>query len=221
MLRAHVVTILISYCFFYGISKANEPSLLEPNDFQRKLFALHISSGNIKQMREMLATYDFDLENGMFPSSFIDPSGKPGTALKLTFCVDEEERREEMMIELLEKGARPETPLKNILKGKTYPFHMATCYNETKIMTLLMAYHIDPNKQDDLGNTALHYAFSYGNIEAINFLLDLQKINLDLENEKGLSPRALIPTHLEAHVKERLKINETKLKQQKRAFRDR
>lgn len=66
------------------------------------------------------------------------------------------------------------------------PLHIAADNNQTEITKLLLASSkIDPNLQDNDGNTALHFAASNSRVEMTELLLESSKIRPDIKNDEG------------------------------------
>ncbi len=63
---------------------------------------------------------------------------------------------------------------------------MATKNNKADSVSLLIKAGLDCNIQDEDGNTALHYASELGHKEIVTILLSVDKINLNIRNNKGL-----------------------------------
>ena len=59
------------------------------------------------------------------------------------------------------------------------------------IIKILINSGLNPNIQDDEGNTTLMLAVKYNNKHAINFLLSLPEINIKLKNKDGFDAEAL------------------------------
>ncbi|MCF6808536.1 ankyrin repeat domain-containing protein [Thiotrichales bacterium 19S9-12] len=80
-------------------------------------------------------------------------------------------------------------------KHKASPFHLATYFNNTDIMNLLVSRDASINVVDKFGNNPIHSAASLGHINAINFLINKDSNLLNAKNQNELSPLSCSITH--------------------------
>ena len=83
----------------------------------------------------------------------------------------------------------PEVYINSLTNFKMSALHIATKNNKLDSVNLLLKSGIDCNFQDEDGNTALHYAAELGHKDIVNMLLNYEKINPNLRNNKGLLAR--------------------------------
>uniref|UniRef100_A0A6C0LTA6 Uncharacterized protein n=1 Tax=viral metagenome TaxID=1070528 RepID=A0A6C0LTA6_9ZZZZ len=58
-----------------------------------------------------------------------------------------------------------------------YPIFYAVIQNDVEVTKLLINFKSDPNHQDVLGNTIIHYAILYNNIDILDYIFDNYEIN--------------------------------------------
>lgn len=88
-------------------------------------------------------------------------------------------KRIEIVKLLLNKGANP-----NISNNDQdfYPIFYSVIQNDVDITKLLIDNYSDPNHQDSLGNTFVHYAILHNNINIMDYIFDKYKIKLSKDN---------------------------------------
>lgn len=82
----------------------------------------------------------------------------------------------------------PNTYLYLETKYKETPLHIAARKNMMEIVPLLLKNGSPINAQDLYGNTALHLAASKGYKEVVRYLVEDDKIQLNVFNKEGLTP---------------------------------
>lgn len=126
------------------------------------------------------------LENGIeeIDINYIDKHGY--TALQI--AVDEGEIETTKI--LLEYGANPNIALQFKLKNRCYPIHIAyqTSRNGDEILELLLKYDADPNKEDNIGRTLLHYTIMFGDLNMMKKLVLKYKVKIDIVNKNYYDP---------------------------------
>jgi ankyrin repeat protein len=69
---------------------------------------------------------------------------------------------------LLEKGSNPNI---NEIEYDFYPLFYSVVQNNLEITKLLIEYHANPNHQDYIGNTVLHYAIINNHLEILDYII--------------------------------------------------
>lgn len=71
---------------------------------------------------------------------------------------------------------------------KDTPLHWASIKNQTDTISLLLANGADTKLANSDGNTVLHYAAMYGDVNTVNVLLDADSSLASVENNEGITP---------------------------------
>ncbi|WIH83036.1 ankyrin repeat domain-containing protein [Brachyspira pilosicoli] len=71
---------------------------------------------------------------------------------------------------------------------KDTPLHWASIKNQTDTISLLLANGADTKLTNSDGNTVLHYAAMYGDVNTVNVLLDADSSLASVENNEGITP---------------------------------
>lgn len=71
---------------------------------------------------------------------------------------------------------------------KDTPLHWASIKNQTDTISLLLANGADTKLTNSYGNTVLHYAAMYGDVNTVNVLLDADSSLASVENNEGITP---------------------------------
>ena len=121
----------------------------------------------------------------------IDVNGRDAdskTPIMLCALIEDEDWAVGIARALIENGAKLNVTDKFGLSA----LHMAAIYEREKLIKILLsAADFDPNLQDKLGNTALHYASMSGNIDITRVLVQYwNKYGLDggIRNRRGKTP---------------------------------
>lgn len=71
---------------------------------------------------------------------------------------------------------------------KDTPLHWASIKNQTDTISLLLANGADTKLANSDGNTVLHYAAMYGDVNTVNVLLEADSFLASVENNEGITP---------------------------------
>lgn len=71
---------------------------------------------------------------------------------------------------------------------KDTPLHWASIKNQTDTISLLLANGADTKLTNSDGNTVLHYAAMYGDVNTVNALLEADSSLASVENNEGITP---------------------------------
>lgn len=71
---------------------------------------------------------------------------------------------------------------------KDTPLHWASIKNQTDTISLLLANGADTKLTNSDGNTVLHYAAMYGDVNTVNVLLEADSSLASVENNEGITP---------------------------------
>ena len=71
---------------------------------------------------------------------------------------------------------------------KDTPLHWASIKNQTDTISLLLANGADTKLANSDGNTVLHYAAMYGDVNTVNVLLEADSSLASVENNEGITP---------------------------------
>lgn len=71
---------------------------------------------------------------------------------------------------------------------KDTPLHWASIKNQTDTISLLLANGADTKLTNSDGNTVLHYAAMYGDVNTVNVLLEADSFLASVENNEGITP---------------------------------
>lgn len=71
---------------------------------------------------------------------------------------------------------------------KDTPLHWASIKNQTDTVSLLLANGADTKLANSDGNTVLHYAAMYGDVNTVNVLLEADSSLASVENNEGITP---------------------------------
>ncbi|MEI0685592.1 ankyrin repeat domain-containing protein [Brachyspira pilosicoli] len=71
---------------------------------------------------------------------------------------------------------------------KDTPLHWASIKNQTDTISLLLANGADTKLANSDGNTVLHYAAMYGDVNTVNVLLESDSSLASVENNEGITP---------------------------------
>ncbi|WP_302279357.1 ankyrin repeat domain-containing protein [Brachyspira pilosicoli] len=71
---------------------------------------------------------------------------------------------------------------------KDTPLHWASIKNQTDTISLLLANGADTKLTNSDGNTVLHYAAMYGDVNTVNVLLEADSSLASVENNEGIAP---------------------------------
>lgn len=71
---------------------------------------------------------------------------------------------------------------------KDTPLHWASIKNQTDTISLLLANGADTKLANSDGNTVLHYAAMYGDVNTVNVLLEADSSLESVENNEGITP---------------------------------
>ncbi|AGA67030.1 ankyrin repeat-containing protein [Brachyspira pilosicoli P43/6/78] len=71
---------------------------------------------------------------------------------------------------------------------KDTPLHWASIKNQTDTISLLLANGADTKLANSDGNTVLHYAAMYGDVNTVNVLLEADSSLASVENNEGIAP---------------------------------
>lgn len=71
---------------------------------------------------------------------------------------------------------------------KDTPLHWASIKNQTDTILLLLANGADTKLTNSDGNTVLHYAAMYGDVNTVNVLLEADSSLASVENNEGITP---------------------------------
>ncbi|WP_157146684.1 ankyrin repeat domain-containing protein [Brachyspira pilosicoli] len=71
---------------------------------------------------------------------------------------------------------------------KDTPLHWASIKNQTDTISLLLANGADTKLTNSDGNTVLHYAAMYGDVNTVNILLEADSSLASVENNEGITP---------------------------------
>ena len=75
--------------------------------------------------------------------------------------------------------------LSALTKSRQTALHLAGKADKDDIVAVLLEKGLNPNAQDDQGNTVLHIAFIEGNLNVVQQLLsEPERINLQIQNAK-------------------------------------
>ena len=66
---------------------------------------------------------------------------------------------------------------------------MASAFGETEIVTILLSSGADINAKNNDGDTPLHKAILYPEINTVKILLNQEKLRINIENNEGLTAR--------------------------------
>lgn len=71
---------------------------------------------------------------------------------------------------------------------KDTPLHWASIKNQTDTISLILANGADTKLTNSDGNTVLHYAAMYGDVNTVNVLLEADSSLASVENNEGITP---------------------------------
>lgn len=89
----------------------------------------------------------------------------------------------------------PEIYVNSLTNFKLSALHVATKNNKADSVSLLLRAGVDCNIQDEDGNTALHYAAELGHKEIVTMLLNAEKVNPHIRNNKGAVAKEMTTSH--------------------------
>ena len=185
----NIVNNLIHICIQKDIESAK--ALLDNDEVKRKVWyafidpsrPIHSIIGNLKHAQFLINIGVLDINMKECGQSLIRRACNQNQAVVVKFLINNKADVNEI-----------ESDYSWISNGSSLLHTQCTpgCNGEgLSIIKILINSGLNPNIQDNEGNTTLMLAVKYNNKHAINFLLSLPNINIKLKNKDGFDAEAL------------------------------